>query len=1349
MTQPADAISQIFRHTYFAYRPIDSDDESAMTNERNLADFPARLAEGKLPEWKDYILREAAAENTTHLAKILAQKTGKNYKSIRPPLSDFLNGYSRDVLSWVEPRDDPKDYNDYIEALCKLIDPTANQLFQRFLRLVEQEANSRTVGDEALDYFPLTLQWVSDAYRPAGSAPKIAALTDLRRYLDDQNRSHLLPEDLDDEYLDWPRLESYLLDLQEAIERSTLPLQILISVSWRSADGVRANRLLSELAEFCVQSFCEDQRLFGCHEKQLGPEHDVVEIPLTFCNLEEAQFSTWVKRLKNQYYINADEARRIDQAFHSLPLATVGALSRHHLRYATDYFRDHPIIDSPRRFVELRAQWTRRELTEKTDSAVARQWIADGADAEFFMRCLESARPQQSEWSPCLFDPIVDIEHCLGLQDSPPPAGDDALIKCRQILKELLLSDDATGPALRRQAMGLLPTSLKVELVSEGLLQRSSSKGEKETHKLDKQLIELGLLELALNCDTALLARLDVYADGHSHADTIIKGAAQIAADDQITSWCQYLLEENNRAIQPMLTILDGLAAHPTPKSAIDGQWVHQLWAAAIGLIIEDQLFSGDPALKGVDFNFLANVSESLQHHLPLLDGDEDPLSALLSLIPPSTAADYLIGDATDRSTPTRLLLFQLAPFQLPYREIAELTALVADNDSLELPGHIAGLLLGRGEPIISLARRGDLAARRALLQGSSMSAFADLEIRDQLSTTELLQWWIEIAEQDGREGKYERFEADSKRALDDYFQSPGEALDAETHHELATLLQQALRTPLKYHLPRPLSGIVETFDEGYEALVEFFIHKQSMGYRNDDRGWPKLSILITTVAEWLDARQILRDLCDMNIEALPRLLQHRICHARLPDERGRYSLQFSSLQQLAKLRHRALISLGRLEIHAGEEPQLLRQSLDSAWEISSPIVCRERWRFHRLRHLLSCRGEGLNELELPDLDDDFWSEFLTFLSSRHSLEELRENLFIGLQPFPDEEILYLLSIEHLPQEQRWKSLAPLMNRIWIHRHANRSDTYPGAASIARFWEIIDTFAIDDETEPSAAWSPPHDLQKDWQKARYQWALQNDPHTLRQWCADPNQCDLYQLSTDLSRAHRAWEFLSTEQRAELLRRLARGPVADVWWSRGMELPLEERLQFARKHGTIAQRRDIAEQLLGKYSDSSQAQPYLSKWASLYTDERPLSGPDKEQIERFFEDLPTSGTDTEPSATQLRICGALINSFHHLSTAQILTITQLLTEDYLRRSIEQLPDRDSSSVHIYQRFGGLPVRKIATSEEPLKNKIWTKIQFIFTRLEGKYIDADNRHEITEFIHTQREELKGRLFPDDPA
>ena len=173
---------------------------------------------------------------------------------------------------------------------------------------------------------------------------------------------------------------------------------------------------------------------------------------------------------------------------------------------------------------------------------------------------------------------------------------------------------------------------------------------------------------------------------------------------------------------------------------------------------------------------------------------------------------------------------------------------------------------------------------------------------------------------------------------------------------------------------------------------------------------------------------------------------------------------------------------------------------------------------------------------------------------------------------------------------------------------------------------------------------------------RRRWALNHHEPTLVTWCAQ--EVDIPSLIDDLEGlGERAWPHLSGRQRANLLQSLPLGELSPRWWARGMELPLEPRMRFARRHGTLSQRQQVARHLLEKASASRLES--VQTWVNLRREERPGDVAMEDTIQAFIDELPRAPL----SGRQLKICGQLIL----LSTAKSRHVVELVPR-YLETSM---------------------------------------------------------------------------------
>ena len=624
-------------------------------------------------------------------------------------------------------------------------------------------------------------------------------------------------------------------------------------------------------------------------------------------------------------------------------------------------------------------------------------------------------------------------------------------------------------------------------------------------------------------------------------------------------------------------------------QSEMDGShlirlWASFVWASAHGL--NYYVHARDPWSEQV----ARQASENLKDVLPLLDSPEGPCAHLKSLVDRNIrrlvedwcdglgSSDVDISDA----------LPELASFQVPLAHNAR-------RHQVPWP------FLQSGAVELHLAEQGDLAARRRILQDQIGSP----DDRPKLETR--LRWRVELVESEGD------IVVGLVQDLREAFSLAVKSSDGEVR----SLVGRALEHPvLSRHLPYEVTTALQMIDLGSEAAVMRVV-AESRGPALDD-GFCSFSEALVTVAELLDAQSFLSALASMPLDGFSEESKWELFAAYLePQQERRPHLHFPNLEMLAEIRHQALLALARMGDLAP-----LRESLNQRWEVHSPHI-----RHHRrlARALLMAVDPFGKPSERPTLDDEVWHEVIESLASS-PINEIRAQFSRsawGFSERPDDthrrRIVELLAMVDAPPEHRWRLLAPHARRLWESRHDE---------ALSRFYQLIEELIVGDIVKD--CWRAPLSLAQ----TRRTWAERNDEVTARRWCEE--SFDTGRLIADLNGfGEWVWPHLSHEQQRDVLLRIPEGPLDEPWWSRGQDLPLEDRLHFARRHGPLSERRRIARHFLE--AGSARPEDRLGNWLRLRVEERPALDKLQNDVEAFWSKL----EKTQLSVNQANLAAGLL------------------------------------------------------------------------------------------------------------
>ena len=1203
----------------------------------DLSKTPARLPEDARQEWKEWILDDTGCTSPTELSDVIADADEVSAKA--GSIRTELSKFLNGHTHVVERwvGDSPTDKG---RALAANLDMTPEGLRQRFLNLMPLP-NRRRVDEESLRYVPIRVE--------PSDPPSI--LKPLEQWLRDRNRSEVLPELDGQESIQWSEFSDVLRRIEEALAKLESVPTVVLSANysdpaWFDRAFSAEPKLTLQVGRRQLERCCDGSTVFTTESAEAGAEEAAVSLEIPFEPISADVLDQWVQKLRERGYVDADTAQRARQFFASVPPESIDKFSDGHLLYAVEDASEEPPESSPMYFRRRQISWLRRDLRE-TAVPVAQRWLRD--TRKFFRRWIETTGAIHGDVTR---DELDDILELAGSNDE-----EITKAQLRDELERCVLADDSQGfEALKQRLKRLLPESLKLALQESKLLEASSG----TDLELASPLRRLGELELPLLLNPDDLETLDVSANSRLLAD-----AVRLAAPKTLNDWCRAALEiEGIDQPWAMLAVLEGLAERSSSLQQVDANVLTSLWASSLWAILFRLNGYLDGSINSGQQRIAQKVSQHLRDDLPILSGENHVVDELKSYVDDRILEAVNRWKTTDSQTGIDKLgeqLTALAPFQIHFDEMQGL-----NSERVE----VTWQLDDPAELDLHLAERGDVTARRAILDRAALDPFT----YNKVEPAQLIEWWSERAATGSIDSELASFfESDFQRAFTTFVD--------EKSDDLRTRLRETLQNEqLQAMLPYDISDAVAAIESGPVATVEWLPQKGIPVVRTPQDDDPSRADILLALIELLEANQLLRDISEFDLSDLTEESRYWLYRGTCQqDGDNRPRLQFSRLRELAEFRHRSLLLLGKLG-----DTQPLRDSLDGLWQIEAPSIAKERARWKSLCNTVNPLSSGT---EFDDLDDDLWRDTLEALCFG-SLEEQRQELRqMTRWSFPDDErhhsTAYLLSLQSAPIGHRWTLLAPFVGDLWRQRDHE---------SLRGIWTQLDSFA---EGADTATWREPREL---WQERR-DWALQNDEETIRTWCAE--QFDVSQLVDDLGdRAEATWPHLSNEQRERLLLELPEGPLDDIWWSRGQELPLQKRIQFARQHGTPKDRRRIAGHLLN--AESANAESRLKTWlCTLRDNERPPIETVKPALSTFDKNLPDTRVDGEPlTDDQLKICYSLL--IQKPTPERILEYLPAIAAARLRSAIDDQDDSDDESPEFDElvlRWTTLELRPVLRDEMP--------------------------------------------------
>lgn len=1119
-----------------------------------LSEVPAKLPDERAKEWKDRIFEQTSLLDPTvsAVAEEIAESVEASSGTVRKPLTNFLNGYAKEVFRWLA--DDPTPYG---EALCDALNGavTPEELLQVYLSLMPS-LGGRELGPETLQHLELQVGLPEDSNR----------LNPLETWFRKRGRHHDFDWQLecDGECQSWDEFSDHLEEMYEHLSTLDAPP----SVTFRASRADRRQMLRAHDEDGLVLELAQDRLRDFAREKRLiveTGEDDAVELVIPFRRIDSKAINAWLEKLEDLALLSNRQASRARNFFETIPVERLNELSKSHLLYALEDASNDRLDYSPSVFQRRHVEWIRRDLREEAEPT-AERWLRNTKDP--FRRWIDITGALRGMATQEQLDQILGV--AAARNDDVPR---EELV--RGIEATLATDNPEDLESLKSKLLKLRPDKLTQSLDDSNLIKRLKLKGNR--YELTPALRSLAEWEVPLHLKPRDLTEIDVDAN-----DTLVSEAIRLAPAERLDDWCRAALNvEGLGQPQTIWTVLRALTrrggpSEDLPREPLVGLWASHLWATIFRL---HSYLEGGPNRHPQ--TIARRASEELRDALPLLDHPDGPLAALEPLVDErikESVERWLKGAEPDFEEPPEEQLTKLAPFQIPMSDARRL------NPDQEWSWRPLSL---KDRRTLHLAERGDREARRMVLADG-----ANFYVHEELSPKKRLAWWRDIVPgAELKDSEREWFQRDLEKALEKYSNDEGSKQDDDwLRHELAATLQHE---QLGDHLPYQIDEPLEAIQSGPPAALDWFL-KRFPGESN------RLDHLLA-LADILDAKEFLQDLIADDLSELSDETRAWLYKSRLSaneNPRQQPELSFPNLKELAEFRHRAILLLARLG-----DPGPLRDSLDRPWEAQAPEIAHQG---ALAQALLRAVAPHRVHRDQPVIDDDVWRKLVEQLAGR-PLEQLRSRALEiegwslpadserGLHPSRNR----LLIIEDAPPQERWSQLAPFTATLWRHRSSE---------DLQDFWRLLKSEVV--ERESDATWRAPHNLHLE----RKEWALRNDDETLETWCKE--SFDVSKLADDLDGlAESAWPHLTSDQQKVLLERLPKGDLADHWWSRGQELPLDARLDFARKHGTRRERRRIARNLL-QAQPADDPEKKVAAWFRLRPDNRPPLDELEETIRQF-------------------------------------------------------------------------------------------------------------------------------------
>lgn len=922
----------------------------------------------------------------------------------------------------------------------------------------------------------------------------------------------------------------------------------------------------------------------------------------------------WLSILKERHYLNADEAERVYQSLETFGEQALNRLRPKELLYALQDFRHSLFEGDPAHIYRKQAQWLRRSLKENSKSAIGTRWLELGARKNFFLRWIKEADHLHGSLT------RGAAKDCFQFESKTKDEPDLAEIK--KTLEHLIhIKSLDELKEIQADFFSLIPGTRDPRW--EGFIEET----EEKKYELSPDLLELGYAELISTLTPDDLPRLPANFENAS----IIERALQIASPSTLSTWCKTLLNLPDSSWILLFGALLGLSHRTDLDELLESPLIITCWWRLLAALPSNNDHADLPHLE----RSMLMISHGLRDLLPIFRSKKELLQELHTHIADEAVTQELIDQALPQ-------LARYIRFQLSWKLAKSLEPALEQVHALFEHQKLSSYWL-------HLAQSGDLSAKQKLLNRPDLQSH-DFHPQRSLSLLKRLQWSLELIHHES----WPLFlESDLIEGIDTFEENNDEALRQALKQ---LLLHRALRprlSPEFASLLESLAGTKETIAWLLDPLHDVAQHNSPQETRQT---WCQKTPVdqIITILTITGDKELAHQIAAFDITTLPRpeylaLFTAQLSPSKAPDASP--ELRFSRLEKLARLRHHALLLLARW----GE----LSDTFQDHWQIESPQIGAERQRWEKLRTAIR------RDTKLPEIDDALWHTILDELcfgqlaSIRDEPSFLSSNNLSALE----QNELAILAMSALKPHQRWQSLSLFTHQIWKLRHAHLDS-------------LIDSLPNSyPEPRSSHAWSEP----QEYLQERKLWAQKHDPKAIKAWCENPLLYRRHDLLDDLSGlAERAWPYLNTEQRAELLGALARGPVDKTWWSRGMELPLKERLYFARTHGTLRQRRQIAQDLLNKY-DKDPTEFLSTYFSTLLEKERPYREHIQPKIDAFIEHY-----KKEPDSKDRHIAAQIIQTT--TSPQELLDIFPPLLKSILKKAIaDRTISADSQKYlsHIYQ------------------------------------------------------------------
>lgn len=850
-----------------------------------LSDYRVRLPEEQAIEWKEWIFDLVALDerSNTALRRELKEVDSK-LKSLHKPLNEFLNGYTRQVVAWLLGNSLSK-----AEALCELIGDGKSppDLWERFDALMPRERAGSGIEFDALKH----LEFFVDA------SITRSFLRELNDWVERQQVEIDLPEPVDDERMAWSDFIAYYKALSALFEDLENPPRF--SFDTRLLHRAQFPRVVAKMhlaTDLCRQRMSNLLRSDELHIRSQSDERnsdDTLALNIYVHPITKDNIRTWIERLHELERLSDAQQKRALVFFDALTLEALNRLSPSHLLYALDDARAELLANDPRGFQQQRVHWVRRELVEaaETSAPQVKDWLRETSSV--FLGWITHAGTLQGTLS------RDDLNTALGVK-----ASRNELVEREALEQGLHAYFRANTPGeyvqAKREAMLLLPNKLKgmlddAKLISTGLY-----------NALSPGLLRLAELEVTLHLKPEQLNNIDILGNEDLIAETV-----RLARAEELDNWCKSALAvddyQHSSALQ---AVLRGLSLRPKVPQKMDRALLRRLWASCIWA----RLFALHSHVHNDKYHPINEefASDKLRDLLPILDGENDSLSQLKAYVSEHTleAVEKWRKSAPEQSDEfLNDQLTRFAPFQV-WPQV--------DDEALEQ------VLWQWGEPgydyriLFHFADNGVCAARRFMLA----SPFG-IRLREDFDHARHLSWWRELASKAPlKNGEASRFYHTFYRIFLVYIDSQSSTLRDSLNK---TLLHKELKTPL----PNDITHALTCIELGAVPSIKWIVQPEwNERLQYSDLGYSRAN-LILALAEILQNKEFLRNIIAFDPTTSSDLSEKTLFKYVTPKETR---ARFPTLEQLAEIRHHALLALARLG-----EAAPLRESIKERWKIQSP----------------------------------------------------------------------------------------------------------------------------------------------------------------------------------------------------------------------------------------------------------------------------------------------------------------------------------------------------------------------------------------------------------------------------